>query len=180
MTTFRANATGVLLGSLLVLGLAGCSSGAGQPDHVASLNGTTTSTPAAGGSGHKPDAAQHDALVKYAQCMRAHGINMPDPLPGGALNVPAANTGDPAARQKLQTAHTACASDLPNGGTRSDADLQRGVKLAQCMRAHGVNMPDPTNGASSLSINLSDPATKAALTACAPAAANAGGSSSGR
>lgn len=177
--TFHTNATGVVLGSLLVLGLAGCSSGAGQPDHVASLGGTTTSTAAAGGSGQKPDTAEHDALVKYAQCMRAHGVNTADPIPGGALNIPASNSSDPAARQQLQTARTACASDLPNGGTRSDADLQRGIKLAQCMRAHGVNMPDPTSGATSLSIDLSDPATKAALTACAPAAAGNGGNSSG-
>lgn len=173
--------TQILCGMVLVFGLAGCASGGGQSDHVASLGGTTTSTAPSGGSGQSQDTTEHDALVKYAQCMRAHGINMADPPPGGGLAMPAASSGDPAAAQKLSAAQTACASNLPNGGKPSAADLQRGIQLAQCMRAHGVNMPDPTGNGMSLSLNLDDPATKAALTACAPSAAAAatGSASSG-
>ena len=160
--------TRIFLGSLLVLGLAGCSSGGDQSDHVASLGGASpaSASAASGGTGQQSDAARHDALVKYAQCMRAHGINIPDPVAGGALQGQAMPTGSPAEQQKLKAASSACASNLPNGGQPTAQDLQRQIKFAQCMRAHGVNMPDPTPGSQAAALSLDDPNAQAALKTC--------------
>ena len=175
----------VVAGLAAVIGLAGCSSGASSPNGVASINGggSSTTTAAAGsGSGNaQSDAAEQDAMVKFAQCMRAHGINMPDPKPaaggGGAMAMPGVNVNDPAAMQKMQTASTACDKLLPNGGKPTSQDIQRELKFAQCMRAHGVDVPDPSansGGRASISINESDPKTQAAIAACSPTGSNSG------
>ncbi|HEY4452818.1 MAG TPA: hypothetical protein VGN81_00785 [Pseudonocardiaceae bacterium] len=163
-------------GLAVALGLVGCSSGASGND-VASLNGgkTSTSAPASGsGSGNaQSDASEQDAMVKFAQCMRQHGVDMPDPKPGPgggrAMLMPAVKAGSPGDNQKIQAASTACDKLLPNGGKPTAQDIQRQLKFAQCMRAHGVDVPDPNpNGGSGkgMTIDGSDPKTKTALNAC--------------
>lgn len=179
----------VVAGLAATIGLAGCSSGASSSGNgVASIGGSgSPSSSAAPGSGSgdnaQSDAAEQDALVKYAQCMRQHGVNMPDPKPGnggsrGAIAAaPGVNVNDPAAMQKMDAASTACQKLLPNGGKPTAADIQRQLKFAQCMRAHGVDMPDPNpngGGGQAISINESDPKTKAALSACAPTGPTSG------
>jgi len=119
-------------------------------------------------------------MIKYAQCMRQHGINMPDPQGNGRIAaIAGVDPKDPAGAQKAQAANTACAKDLPNGGKPTAVDLQKQLKFAQCMRQHGVNEPDPSpnGGGQGISLNLNDPATKTALRACDPAMA--GGASNG-
>jgi hypothetical protein len=184
-------------GLAVALGLAGCSSGASGND-VASLNGgkTSTSAPASGsGSGSggaQSDASEQDAMVKFAQCMRQHGIDMPDPKPapgggtGRAVLMPAMKAGSsPADMQKIQAASTACDKLLPNGGKPTAQDTQRALKFAQCMRAHGVDIPDPDpngGGGKGMTIDGSDPKTKTALTACGAGLgmSDAAGSTSGK
>lgn len=81
--------------------------------------------------------------------MRAHGVsNFPDPgSAGGGFEVagPGINTQSPGFR----SAQSACQKLLPGGlpgrlgagATR----IKQGVKLAACMRAHGLRtFPDPT------------------------------------
>jgi hypothetical protein len=155
-------------GLAVAIALTGCSGG----------GSSTTTTPAGSGSGNaRSDAADQDAMVKFAQCMRQHGIDMPDPTVspnGGAarMAIPA-QKGDPNAMQKIQVASTACDKLLPNGGKPTNEDMQRSLKFAQCMRAHGVDMPDPNpnGGGKGITINGSDPKTKAALSACMPTGA---------
>ena len=176
----------VVAGLAATIGLTGCSSGGSSPSGVASINGGSsgsTTTAAGSGSGNaQSDAAEQDAMVKFAQCMRAHGVDMPDPKPGAnggrAAAMPGVSANDPAAMQKMQAASTACDKLLPNGGKPTAQDLQRELKFAQCMRAHGVDIPDPnpngTGGQEGVTINGSDPKTKAALTACTPTGSNSG------
>lgn len=171
----RIPKTVAVLGFLLVFGIAGCSSGS-QQNNVASLSGSSSASAAAGGTGQRSDTAQQDALVKFAQCMRAHGVNMPDPQGGAVEALPGSSSSDPAAAQKTEAANTACAKDLPNGGKPTAADNERRAKFAQCMRAHGVNMPDPVNG-QGMELNLSAPGAKAAINACSSLVT--GGASSG-
>lgn len=169
----------VVVGLAVAVALTGCSAN-GSTSSVASLSGASSSAAAPGGSGQRVDTTRQDALIKYAQCMRQHGINMPDPQGNGAIAaIPGVDPNDPVAAQKAQAASTACAKDLPNGGKPTAADLQKQLKFAQCMRQHGVNEPDPSpnGGGQGISINLNDPATKTALHACDPAMA--GGASNG-
>ena len=62
------------------------------------------------GGGHAPPAGQ---LLKYAQCMRAHGIrNFPDPGPVGGLDLPPGGNLDPGS-PLFQKADGACRQYLP-------------------------------------------------------------------
>jgi hypothetical protein len=104
-------------------------------------NGGTNTTSGA-------DKAFQGAL-KFAQCMRQHGVDVPDPqrvgtggikLSGGHMNI-----NDP----KTKAAQSACQHYMNVGGGQTvdpakRAKLQQAaLKYASCMRKHGVNMPDP-------------------------------------
>ncbi len=101
------------------------------------------------GSSSKPNenAAVSAPGIKYADCMRAHGVsNFPDPSGAGVqLSGSGINTQSPAFR----LAQSACLKLLPGGiggaGGVSEMRIEQGVKLAECMRAHGLRtFPDPT------------------------------------
>lgn len=168
----RASASRLALaaGSVLVAGaVAGCAPKGG----------------AAAGASPTPNA--YEAGVRFAQCMRDHGIQMPDPQVSGngkgfgfrVQVTPGADGGvvkpDP---QKLDAAQSACRKYLPNGGTLSPAQQaqaqQNALKFARCMRSHGIDFPDPQTssggvmigGPRSSGINPDDPKFQAAQKAC--------------
>ncbi|GAA3217176.1 hypothetical protein [Actinocorallia longicatena] len=65
------------------------------------------------------DPAVRDALVKFAQCMREHGVKMQDPGANGELKIegpPRGGEGGPGKDPKVETANKECAKLLPNGG----------------------------------------------------------------
>ena len=71
------------------------------------------------GKGGQVDQATQDALLAFAQCMREHGIDFPDPQfqDGGMVRVgggdaPKFNPNS----QEFQDAQEACRSKLPGGG----------------------------------------------------------------
>jgi hypothetical protein len=124
-----------------VLGLAACGGKKGD-DGVASAGGS--GRPSASASA---PANAKDAQLKFAQCMRENGVNVPDPQPGGK-GVRLQDTGaDPA---KVEAATKKCQPLLQGGGqagTPTDPKTQdQLVKFAQCMRAHGVDIKDPKSG----------------------------------
>jgi len=78
--------------------------------------------------------------------MRAHGLpHFPDPTPGGGLVVP---SGIDVKAPAFQTAQRACNRLMPGGGppSRTSASARNEMlRLARCIRAHGVpGFPDPT------------------------------------
>jgi hypothetical protein len=90
-----------------------------------------------------PDS--QDLELKYARCMREHGIQMEDPKPGQGIRM-RVNSADAA---KMKAAEKACkqyAPDQLNGGTMSAQDLDRQTKLAQCLRRNGIEAEDPKPG----------------------------------
>jgi hypothetical protein len=155
------------LGLLLVLGIAGCG-GANNANKVASANKTAsgTSTPKPGGTGD-----EQEQLLKFAACMRQHGIQVEDPQPGAGIKLP--EVVDPA---KADAAMQACKPFLPNGGDTKKADpaqLEQLRRFAQCMRDHGIAKfpdPDPQKGISidpgTLGLDAKDPKLLAAQDAC--------------
>lgn len=95
-------------------------------------------------------SARSQQLVKYAECMRTHGVpNFPDPVNGRlALNVGPSSGLDPNSSQ-FQSAQQACQSEAPaglgSGSTASPQQQTQGLNFAACMREHGVaNFPDPS------------------------------------
>ncbi|MFI6101755.1 hypothetical protein ACIA8G_39925 [Lentzea sp. NPDC051213] len=85
-------------------------------------------------------------MVKFAQCMRENGIDMPDPEgDGGGVRMEAMPAdGD---TEKMDAAHNACKQHLPNGGEFKPPSPEEQDKMrqqAKCMRDKGHNWPDPT------------------------------------
>lgn len=122
----------------------------------------------AGAAASSPSTSASATWSEYAKCMRDHGIDMPDPQPGGQITFGGRAKSDPGT---LNAAMTACRSLLPGGkgsGSLSAADQQREVQKAQCLRDHGVQVQDPQPG-QQLTITgaHADPATlRAAIAAC--------------
>lgn len=129
-----------------------------------------------GGSSAASDtstASTRDAArVKFAQCLRQHGIDIPD-NPGQGAGRGALATID---RSKLQAAQKACQKFQQAAvGEISDAQRQEFqdafAKFASCMRQQGVELPTFTPGsgpppAGGARINRDDPKVQAAQKAC--------------
>jgi hypothetical protein len=127
------------LAVFLAMASAACAQNDRSDPEVASAgNGTASATPSASASDDP------DAPLKFAQCMRAHGITwFPDPT-DGKMSITIPKGTDP---KKMEAAQEACKQYAPNGGEppkMTPEDLQRARDMAKCMRANGVpNFPDP-------------------------------------
>jgi hypothetical protein len=100
-------------------------------------------------------------MLKYTKCMRDNGIDMPDATDNG--NGPGvvvgggSDTRKAPDKKKFEAATKKCQSLLPpapNGGKISEKDKENALKFARCMRANGVNMPDPTFDGSAMAQRL--------------------------
>ena len=107
------------------------------------------------GSGADPasDTRQkmQDAALKFARCMRENGIDMPDPQPGQrGIRITQPKGVSP---QKMKAADDACQKYLddvkpPELSEEQQKEFQEAALAhAKCMRAHGLDFPDPTFGA---------------------------------
>lgn len=169
----------ILLAAAAVL--AACGSAAANDREVASLS-TTAAGDATTGTGPgdtSGDATGTTAVVdpteaplKFAECMREHGIDMPDPTVGanGAVSVQiggppggANNPGKAPDPKELDAANKACQHFMEDASKSFDppsAEDQKKMQesalaFAKCMRDHGVDMPDPQfsdGGAFSISV----------------------------
>jgi hypothetical protein len=105
---------------------------------------------AACGASSKPLAAgasDHAVGIKFANCMRLHGVtNFPDPQTSAGVQIPVSLARHPS--PAFTGAMQACKYLVPVGTapvTVSASQKAAALKLAQCMRKHGVpNYPDPT------------------------------------
>jgi hypothetical protein len=80
----------------------------------------------------------------FAQCVREHGVAVPDPDPDGKIDMDAAE--EQVGRQALEEALAACQKFAgTRTGQRQEGSeaLDQMVAYAQCMRENGVDMPDP-------------------------------------
>ena len=88
------------------------------------------------------------AGLKFAACMRAHGVpNFPDPSGGGGINIPIGSGINPQS-PAFQSAQSSCFKLLPGGGPggrhASEQDKLRMLAMSRCMRNHGLStFPDP-------------------------------------
>lgn len=125
-----------------VFGLAACG-GQETDDGVASAGGGTAKASASPSQSLSPE----EARLKFAECMRQNGIDMPDPDGSGRVEI----RGGPGDRGKLQAAMKACQHFQQQAGGRlgnlDDPKVRdQMVKFAQCMRQNGIDMPDPQPG----------------------------------
>jgi hypothetical protein len=143
---------------LLALGLALASAACGGDD----TDGAKPGAP--------PSLDAYTKGVKFAQCMRENGVEVPDPEPGKGVQM--RFTGG-VTREQVQKAMEACREWAPEGATGGGAaDPQRAEqmrKYAQCMRDNGVEaFPDPSGNGFQVDRSVSEDSDyKAAEQACA-------------
>ncbi|MFG2015234.1 hypothetical protein [Actinomadura geliboluensis] len=148
----------------LALVLTGCGSDGGGDTGVASAGGAKQEGPAGGGA--KPNL---DELgVKFAQCMREHGVDMDDPQPGRGVQLKVKGN-----KETVDKAMEACRQYNPQANATGAPDPQmqeRARKHAECMRQHGVEaFPDPKPGQRGIRIDAKvgeDPDFEAAQQEC--------------
>ena len=137
--------------------------------------------PSAAGSAEAKDKARQ-AEVKFARCMRAEGIDMPDPSADGrALFKVGGDSG--ISPEEFERATKACEKyrkDIRPELTEAEQQEFKEAALAhsRCMREHGIDMPDPTfsaeggaevrirAGSAKSKLNPETPEFKAAAEAC--------------
>jgi hypothetical protein len=133
----RRLAAAAVIPMILGLTLAACGAESDKPG-VATANGGAGS----GATASPSPVDREEARRKFAQCMREHGVDMPDPEPGGRIKLNTTGVD----KKVLADATQACQTLLPNGGELSNLSpdqLEQVRKFAQCMREHGIDMPDP-------------------------------------
>ncbi|MQA86164.1 MAG: hypothetical protein GEV03_16405 [Streptosporangiales bacterium] len=144
LTRYRASRPGgqlTMLSAALVaaamLTMTACG-GSSEDGGVASAGeGTAKSSASA-----NPD----DQAVRFAQCMREHGVDMPDPKPGDNPGLIRMTPGSDTSPEEMEEARAACQEYLP-APTGDPQEMQdQMLKYAQCMRDHGIDMPDPEGG----------------------------------
>jgi hypothetical protein len=150
LTTLTVLALTALLGA--------CGSGGGGSG-VATLGGENAAGADGGGSGNgdePTEAETQEAFRKFAQCMREHGVDMPDPQfgdDGGVMIGGAATAGseelDP---DQFEAADEECRTHIEGviDARRENLDPEQAQQMqeqalafAKCMREHGIDMPDP-------------------------------------
>ncbi|QKW35928.1 hypothetical protein HUT06_19375 [Actinomadura sp. NAK00032] len=103
-----------------------------------------------GAGGPAKGASDDDKMRKFAQCMRANGVDMPDPKDGKVeirSSAEPGQAGRPRNTGEAEAAQRKCAHLMPNGGKPRKPDPQeiaRMRKFSQCMRDNGITkFPDP-------------------------------------
>lgn len=178
---FRGSALLGIIVLALAVTLAACGGGSSSSDPS-----TTAGTTSSGGSHSSgPSNGATQQALKYASCMRSHGVTkFPDPTPGKQEQIGQSglDTNSPA----YQAAATACEKYLPRTGNNtsqggSSAGQSQQLKFAECMRKHGVpKFPDPSSSGGQQSvtqygINPNSPSFQKANQACSGLLSGAGG-----
>jgi hypothetical protein len=143
----------VAIVALISLISAGCGSNAPSETGSASSTGTgsstrtaSTSSNATTSSGANKKLSARDKAVKFAECIRAHGVrDFPDPNEKNQFEY-----GVSVTPEVWTKATTACKALQPPGtlsGKRTPKQQSSALRFAQCVRDNGVkDFPDPVNG----------------------------------
>ncbi|MET9436174.1 hypothetical protein [Streptomyces sp. NPDC006551] len=102
-------------------------------------------------SGEKPEATgvsgegkKADQALEHRKCLREQGLDVPEPKPGEE-GVGLTIGGDGMSKEKMEKAFKACRDKggAGMGKELTQADKDKMVEYARCMRENGVDMPDP-------------------------------------
>jgi len=144
----RARLRGAVIGATLAaaaLLAAACSSTSSGPQ-VASLGGHGSG---GGAAPNRLTTAQSDqAMLHYARCMRAHGVNMADPvhIPGhSGLSLVTSSTPPPSRAAIAACQHFLQPIIQEKTAAMTPARLAALASYARCMRSHDIAMLDPTS-----------------------------------
>ncbi|MCX4681911.1 hypothetical protein OG413_42690 [Streptomyces sp. NBC_01433] len=141
-TTSRARSRGVaaacLIAAAVVLSATACS---GDGDGGGSGNGSGTKS---GGSASDNGKTKEDQALEHRKCLREQGLNIPEPKPG-ENGVGMTIDGGGKSQKKVEKAFKACQDKAVGGGPKelTQAEKDKMVAFARCMRENGFDMPDP-------------------------------------
>jgi hypothetical protein len=127
-----------LWAAVVLVALIGAGCGSNAPSETGTAGGTRT--------GDNTHATDQDKAVKFAECIRGHGVpHFPDPDAKGDFVF-----GIDVSPAVWKRAVDACKDLEPPGalsGKRSPKQQSAALRFAQCIRENGVkDFPDPANG----------------------------------
>jgi len=125
-----------------------------------------------GASTGKDGDKAFEGALRFAKCMRDHGIDFPDPQRVGSGGIKMTLKSGQADNARLQAAQKDCQKYMQVGGGRAPSAAERAqvqnamLDYARCMRAHGVDMPDPkfSSGGGGVTFQLGKPGSKGGTT----------------
>jgi hypothetical protein len=149
----RTRALAAVGAAAMALAISACGGGDGgdgpaAADDVASL-GTDQETDPGGSNGTPETTAPVDveeAQLAFAECMREHGIDMPDPGSEGGIQIMANEEN----QDEVDAAMEECQPILENARGAIELDPEQEAEMREqvleftdCMREQGIDMPDP-------------------------------------
>ncbi|MDV5147551.1 hypothetical protein R1T08_26095 [Streptomyces sp. SBC-4] len=100
-----------------------------------------------GGESVSDEVKQADQALEHRKCLREQGLDVPEPKPG-EQGVGLTIGGDGMSKEKMEKAFKACQGKggAAMGKEPTQAEKDKMIKYAQCMRKNGFDMPDPEFG----------------------------------
>ncbi|WNF28767.1 hypothetical protein RI138_19100 [Streptomyces sp. C11-1] len=118
-----------LAAAAVALTAAGCSDGGGTKD---------------GGSVSSSKKTKEDQALEHRKCLRDQGLDIPEPKPGqDGMGITI--DGGSLSKKEMEKAFKACQDKAVGGGPKelTQAEKDKMVAFARCMRKNGFDMPDP-------------------------------------
>ncbi|MFD5200636.1 hypothetical protein ACFWM7_10890 [Streptomyces sp. NPDC058375] len=97
-----------------------------------------------GGSASDGKKTKEDQALEHRKCLREQGLDIPEPKPGeNGMGVTI--DGGSMGKEKMEKAFKACEDKAVGGGPKelTQAEKDKMVAYARCMRQNGFDMPDP-------------------------------------
>ncbi|MGW3583809.1 hypothetical protein ACWDM8_21105 [Streptomyces rubiginosohelvolus] len=97
-----------------------------------------------GGSASDSKKTKEDQALEHRKCLREQGLDIPEPKPGeNGMGVTI--DGGSMGKEKMEKAFKACEDKAVGGGPKemTQAEKDKAVAYARCMRQNGFDMPDP-------------------------------------
>ncbi|MFF9509794.1 hypothetical protein ACF1BU_00550 [Streptomyces sp. NPDC014724] len=135
-TTSRTQSRGVvaacLMAAAVVLSATACSGDGGG-------SGTKS-----GGSASGTKKTDEDQALEHRKCLREHGLDVAEPKPGEDGRAMTVNGGGKS-KETMEKAFKACQDKSVGGKPKEITQAQKDKMLAfaRCMRKNGIDMPDP-------------------------------------
>ncbi|MFZ4271337.1 hypothetical protein ACOZFM_01350 [Streptomyces arboris] len=133
-TRRRTVAAACLLATTVVLSATACSGDGGDGTKDGGSASATKNT----------EKTKEDQALEHRKCLREQGLNIPEPKPGeNGMGVTI--DGGSKGKKEMEKAFKACQDKAVGGGPKelTQAEKDKMVAFARCMRKNGFDMPDP-------------------------------------
>ena len=96
-----------------------------------------------GSGGGGESASSEEAVLEFTECMRAKGVDMPDPQPGDEA-IEIADPNDPATKQAERACNPKLDKVAQDVTPEVEEEFREGwLAFTACMREEGIDLADP-------------------------------------